>query len=65
MSRKSYAEITMKSGAVVTFPCTSVSWRSDGLGQTLKWEQSKADARRPVFFDVDEIAAVVFVDGAA
>lgn len=64
----SHAEITMKSGAVVTFDCTSLTWtrRTNLLGETteqsLQWELPEGASKRPVHFDLDEIAAVVFVD---
>lgn len=67
----SYAEITMKSGAVVTFDCVSIEWtkKTNGLGETteqsLSWELPAGAVRRPVRFDLREVAAVVFVDGTA
>lgn len=62
---ESHAEITMKSGAVVTFPCTSLSWKRDALGSTLSWELPEGAQRRPVRINLDEVAAVIFVDGTA
>lgn len=66
----SQAEVTLKSGAVVTFECTSISWsqKRNLLGeiteQSLKWEQPEGAKRRPIRFELDEIAAVVFVDAS-
>lgn len=63
---KSYAEITMKSGAVITFDCVSLSWkRRSSIGETLTWELPDGASRRLVRIDLDEIAAAVFVDGTA
>jgi hypothetical protein len=60
---KSYAEITLKSGAVVTFDCIKITWKRNQLGiGTLEWETPAGATRRPVHFDLDEIAAIVFVD---
>jgi hypothetical protein len=62
-ARKSYAEITLKSGAVVTFECTSVTCKRTGISTSLSWDVPSGAIRRPVYIDVDEIVAVVFVGG--
>lgn len=65
MSRKpSYAEITMKSGAVVTFECTELAWKRSSIGHSLKWVTPDGAVRRAVEINLDEVAAVVFVDGS-
>ena len=64
----SRAEITMKSGAVVTFDCSSLTFtrRRNGLGEitemSLQWELPEGAKRRPVHFELEEIAAAIFVD---
>ena len=61
--RRSYAEVTMKSGAVVTFECSMVTWERSRIGVALKWETPGPAKHRAVMVDPDEVAAVVFVDG--
>lgn len=66
----SYAEITMKSGAVVTVDVSSIQWErtrnllGEVTGEAIKWTIKETAVRRPVHLDPDEIAAVVFVDPA-
>lgn len=58
----SYAEITLKSGARIEFDCISLKWERSPIRTGMSWELPEGASRRPVFFDVDEIAAAVFVD---
>lgn len=59
----SYAEVTMKSGAVVTFDVTQLAWESDILGtkRSLKWTCPDDPKRRPLHLNLDEVAAVIWV----
>ena len=61
---KSYAEITLKSGAVITFECTKLAWKRDPISTSLEWTLPEGATRRPVHIDINEIAAAVFVDGS-
>jgi hypothetical protein len=57
----SHAEITMKSGAVVTFDCVKLRWQKGAI-KGLSWVDGDNAKRSALHVNIDEIAAVVFVD---
>ncbi len=61
----SHLELTMKSGAVVTFDCTETEKGvSRGTGDlvSLSWTLPEGATRRPLYIRLDEVAVAMFVD---
>lgn len=64
-----HVEITLRSGAMVTFEADDFEWTQqraritgEVTGRSLKWTTPEGAQRRGIYVDVEEIAAVVFVE---
>jgi hypothetical protein len=60
--QRSYVEVTLKSGAVVAFPCTSISYSDTGLSMRIAWVQDDDEKVRATRIDPGEVAAIVFYE---
>lgn len=58
----SYAQITMKSGAVVEFETSYIKTEKNNEGRFVGLEWDKPGGRELVAMSLGEIAAVVFID---